>query len=126
MIDLGLRLGQLLAHLGDRWPPAIWPVSCASTPMIWFGVSARISAPAVDEDAPAVGDKGVERAVVDDDDLDVLLCEAGGAQDRLRVVAQQLLDLGVADDRQRRGLLLCASAGVRRGATSASAARAMA
>ena len=22
-----------------RWPPARWPVSCAITPMIWFGVS---------------------------------------------------------------------------------------
>ena len=54
----------------------------------------------VDEDAAAVGDEGVERAVVDDDDLDVLLGEPGGAQDRLGVFAQQLLDLGVADDRQ--------------------------
>ena len=33
-------------------------------------------------------------------DLDVLLREPGGAQDRRGVVAQQLLDLGVADDRQ--------------------------
>ena len=56
----------------------------------------------VDEDAPAVHHEGVERAVVDDGDLDVLLGEAGGAQDRLGVVAQQLLDLGVADDRQSR------------------------
>ena len=31
----------------DRCPPAMWPVSCASTPMIWFGVSASISAPAL-------------------------------------------------------------------------------
>ena len=28
-----------------RWPPAKWPVSCASTPMIWLGVSDFISAP---------------------------------------------------------------------------------
>ena len=28
-----------------RWPPARWPVSCASTPMIWFGVSDCIIAP---------------------------------------------------------------------------------
>ena len=86
----------------------------------------------VDEDAPAVHHEGVERAVVDDDDLDVLLREAGGAQDRLRVVAQQLLDLGVADDRQPGGRL-CARAGVgatprseRRRAQTPSAARARA
>ena len=30
-----------------RWPPAMWPVSCASTPMIWFGVCDCISAPAL-------------------------------------------------------------------------------
>ncbi len=30
-----------------RWPPAMWPVSCASTPMIWFGVCDSISAPAL-------------------------------------------------------------------------------
>ena len=29
----------------DRWPPTIWPVSCANTPMIWLGVVACISAP---------------------------------------------------------------------------------
>src|SRR3977135_4047850 len=28
-----------------RWPPAKWPGSCASTPMIWFGLSDCISAP---------------------------------------------------------------------------------
>ena len=54
----------------------------------------------VDEDAPAIHHEGVERAIVDDGDLDVLLGEAGGAQNRLRVVAQQLLDLGVANDRK--------------------------
>jgi len=54
----------------------------------------------VDEDALAVHHEGVEGAVVDDDDADVLLEEPGCAQDRLRVVAQQLLDLGVAQDRR--------------------------
>ena len=29
----------------DRWPPARWPVSCASTPISWFGVVDCISAP---------------------------------------------------------------------------------
>ena len=55
---------------------------------------------AIDEDAAAVGDESVERAIVDDDDLDVLLGEAGAAQDRLGIFPQQLLDLGVADDRR--------------------------
>jgi hypothetical protein len=53
---------------------------------------------AVDEDAPAIGDEGVERTVVDDDDLNILLRETGRAQDRLGILPQQLLDLGVADD----------------------------
>ena len=53
----------------------------------------------IDEDVAAVHDKGVERAVAENDDPDVLLGKPGGAQDRLRVVAQQLLDFGVADNR---------------------------
>ena len=84
----------------DRCPPAMWPVSCASTPMTSFGTLASISAPALMKMRLAIHHEGVERAVVDDGDLDVLLREAGGAQDGLRVVAQQLLDLGVADDRK--------------------------
>ena len=83
-----------------RWPPARWPVSCASTPMIWFGVSDCIDRAVIHEDAAAVRDEGVEDAVVDDHDLDVLLFEARGAQDRPGVVAQQLLGLGVAEDRR--------------------------
>ena len=53
----------------------------------------------IDEDAPAVGDEGVEGAAVDDHDLDVLLRQPGRLQERLGVFAQQLLDLGVAHDR---------------------------
>ena len=63
----------------------------------------------VHENAAAVGDKGVEGAVVDDDDLDVLLFQTRGAQDRPGVFAQQLLGLGIADD--RRALFLLRSAG---------------
>ena len=59
----------------------------------------------IDEDAAAVGNEGVERAVVDDDHLDVLLLETGDAQDRPRVFAQQLLGLGVAQDRRTLALL---------------------
>ena len=31
--------------LRARWPPAIWPVSCASTPISWLGVSVRMIRP---------------------------------------------------------------------------------
>ncbi len=54
----------------------------------------------IDEDAPAVGHEGVEGAFVDDHHLDVLFFQPGGAQDRARIVAQQLLGLGVAQDRR--------------------------
>ena len=53
----------------------------------------------IDEDAAAVSDEGVEADIVDDHHLDVLLLEACGAQDRAGVVAQQLLGLGVTDQR---------------------------
>ena len=66
---------------------------------------------AVDEDAAAVGDESVERAVVDDDDLNILLGEARAAQDRLRVFPQQLFRLGVADDRWPFALRLRGNAG---------------
>ena len=65
---------------------------------------------AVDEDAAAVGDEGVERTVVDDDDLNILLRQTRRAQNRLRILPQQLLDLGVADD-GRPFLRACRSAG---------------
>ena len=60
----------------------------------------------VHEDAAAIGDKGVESTLVENDDLDVLLFEAGSAQDRPGVFAQQLLGLGVADH-PRALFLLC-------------------
>ena len=62
-------------RIATRWPPAMWPVSCASTPMISFGSWIHQGA-GIDEDALAVGDEGVEGAVVDDDDLDVLRPQA--------------------------------------------------
>ena len=67
---------------------------------------------AVDEDAAAVGDESVERTIVDDDDLDVLLGKTRRAQDGLRIIPQQLLDLRVADDgRSFLFLRACRSAG---------------
>jgi hypothetical protein len=59
----------------------------------------------IDEDAAAVDDEGVERSFVDDNDLHVLLGQAGSTQERRGVVAQQLLDLGIADDRRALGCL---------------------
>ena len=75
----------------------------------------------IDEDVAAVHDEGVEGAVVDDDDLDVLLGEAGHLQDRRGVVAQQLLDLGVADERQAARRRSCARAGADDGPPPAAA-----
>ena len=68
----------------------------------------------IDEDAATVGDERVERGFVDDHHLDVLLFQTGGAQDRTGIVAQQLLGLGVAQDRRPLGLLLRAHARERR------------
>ena len=51
----------------------------------------------VDEHAPPVGDERVEAAVAQDDDLDRAPAEAGGCKDWRRIIAQQVLDLGVAN-----------------------------
>ena len=59
----------------------------------------------IDENAPAVGNEGIERAVIDDDHLDVLLLETCDPQDRPRVFAKQLLGLGVAQQRRALALL---------------------
>ena len=52
----------------------------------------------VDEHATA-GDEGVEARIVDQNDVDAGFREAGGLEDRARIVAHQRLDLGVAHDR---------------------------
>jgi hypothetical protein len=53
--------------------------------------------PRMDEHVPRIGHEGVERAVVDDDDLRALR-QAGLAKDRRGQFPQRALDLGVADD----------------------------
>src|SRR5262249_15882097 len=53
----------------------------------------------VDEDMTAVHDESVERTVTENDDPDVLLSQSRGAQDRLRIISQQVFDLGIADNR---------------------------
>ena len=61
----------------------------------------------IDEDMAAVHYKSVEGAIVEHHHPHALLREVGGAQDRRRVFAQQLLDFGIADDRHtaRGGIL---------------------
>ena len=66
---------------------------------------------AVDEDAAAVGDERIERTIVDDDDLHVLLRKSRRPQDRLRVFSEQLLDFRVADDGRSLLLRMGGSAG---------------
>ena len=44
-IDCGRGVGESLRACAPRWPPAIWPLSCASTPITSFGVLACIRAP---------------------------------------------------------------------------------
>ena len=59
----------------------------------------------VDEDAAAVDHEGVERLVVDQDDLQIGLRQARDPEDRRGIVAHQLLDFGVADQRHAAALL---------------------
>ena len=80
----------------------------------------------IDENVAAVHHKGIEGAVVEHDDLDVLLRKTGGLEDRRCVIAHQLLDLGVADQRQAARRLSCARAGVIMGPPPAATATAMA
>ena len=100
---LGLRLRQLLAHLGEVAARQMAGLVREHTDDLVGSLRFHQRA-IVHEDAAAVGDEGVKTAVVDDDDLDVLFLQARGAQDRAGIVAQQLLDFGVAQ--QPRTLVL--------------------
>ena len=67
----------------------------------------------VDEDVVPVEHEGVEGIVLHDAHLDAPRSESRRAEDRARVVVEQVLDLGVADERQvlrGRGLARAASA----------------
>ena len=68
------------------------------TPITSFGVFASQQRAGVDDHAPAARHEGVEVVVLDEHDLRVARAEAGGREDRLGVVAQERLDLRVADD----------------------------
>ena len=99
----GLRIGELLAQAREM--PARHVAGLvrqhADDLVRRLGIVERAD---VDEDAPAVHHERVERALVDQHDLHVLLRRGRRRlQDRRGVVAHQLLDLGVADDRQAAG-----------------------
>jgi hypothetical protein len=55
----------------------------------------------VDEDAAPIGDEGVKDVLIDDDDLDILLLQARGAENWPRIVPQELFGLSIAENRQR-------------------------
>jgi hypothetical protein len=57
----------------------------------------------VDEDVLPAGDKGVNRWIVDNIDVDVSGIEARRLEQRIGVDAQRVLDLRVADQRLRCG-----------------------
>jgi hypothetical protein len=52
----------------------------------------------MEEHVLAVDDEGVEALVGDDVDIHVLAGDSGRAEDRLRVIGDQVLDLAVADE----------------------------
>ena len=52
----------------------------------------------VDHHAPAARHEGIELAVLHEHDLGVARADAGGAEDRRGIVAEERFDLGVADD----------------------------
>ena len=58
----------------------------------------------VHEDVLAVRHEGIERPLADQHDLDGAGAQACRLGDRLQIVAHQLLDLGIADDRRPLGL----------------------
>ena len=101
-LRLGLR--HLLAHLGEMTAGKVAGFVRHHADDLVRRLRLHDRA-VVHEDATAVGSEGVEDALVDDHHLDVLFFEAGGAQDRPRIFAQQLLRLGVAEHRRTLVLL---------------------
>ena len=70
-----------------------------------LGVEQRAS---INEDVTAIHHEGIERAIAEHDDPDVLLGKSGGVQDGLRIVAQTAVDLGVANTGMPRVAASCA------------------
>jgi hypothetical protein len=65
-------------------------------------VVGRADQPAVDIDRLPARDEGVDRAVVEQHDIDVARFEAGGLDQRRGDVAEQRLGFGIAQHRLRR------------------------
>ena len=122
MIEAVCAVGELLAqaHQMAAGKVAGFVREHADDLVRRLGVEQRAG---VDEDVAAVHDEGVEAAVIEHDDPHVLLGEPGRLQNRLRIVAQQLLDLGVADDRQAARRLFLRQRRLRRHWTAAGCAR---
>ena len=74
------------------------------------GALRRHQRPGVDEHAPA-GDEGIEGIVVDQDDVDAGLGKTGHVEDRPHVIADECLDLRIANNRHAPALRLCSSRG---------------
>ena len=93
-----LRIRQLLAYLGQM--PAHDVSGLVGEDANDLVGRLRLHQRAgIDEDVVRVHHECVERSFVDDDNVDVLVAKAGDFQNRAHVIAQQLLDFGVADDR---------------------------
>ena len=94
----GLCIGKLLAHL--RQVPADDVAGLVREHADQLIGCRRLHQRAgIDEDVARIHDEGVERLVVDDDDLNALIAQARDLEDRRYVFAQQLLDLGIANHR---------------------------
>ncbi len=98
----GLRIGEFLAHLRKMAADDVAGLVREHADEL-IGHYRLHERAGIDENAVRIHDEGVERIVVDDDDLDVLIAQPGDFQNRRGVVAQQLFDLGVADHRDAGG-----------------------
>ena len=83
-------------------PAGEWPSSWAITAAQLVDGSGLGHHPGVDEDVLPAGDEGVRLPVVDDVDPHRSRVHPGGAEERVGDAPERVLDLGVADQRQRR------------------------
>ena len=88
-----------------RWPPAMWPISCATTPINSPGLSLSRSNPVWMNNHPARYE-GVERTVLYQCYFHTVAVDAGDFEDWLRVSADDMFDLGVTDELEAPLLLL--------------------
>ena len=93
-----LHIRQFLAHLGEVTADDVAAFVGEHADHL-IGRGRLHQSAGIHEDAVCVHDERVEIRVVDDDDLNVLRGEARGLENRRRVIAQELFDLGVANHR---------------------------